>query len=153
MNPTSILFVCTGNICRSPTADGVMRKLAADVGFNIIVDSAGTHAYHVGEAPDPRSQKIASAQGYDLSELRARKFSRKDFNEFDVILAMDAGHLHALQLLQPKDSHAKLALFLEYAGLGAEDIADPYYGDIQAFEQCLSRVEQACKNILNQIIR
>lgn len=121
-----------------------MRKLSQE----LTVDSAGTHAYHVGEAPDPRSQRAASAKGYDLAELRARKVEREDFNRFDLILAMDSGHLHALDMLKPKESKAELALFLEYVGMGNADVPDPYYGGMREFESCLTLVEDGCRRLL-----
>ena len=138
-----ILFVCTGNICRSPTADGVLRALAA----NLTVDSAGTHAYHIGEPPDVRSQAVARARGYDLSSLRARKVTRADFTQFDLILAMDYGHYEHLLRMKPNDSTATLALFLDYAGLGTRDVPDPYYGSMREFESCLDLVEEGCKKL------
>jgi protein-tyrosine phosphatase len=146
MPARSILFVCTGNICRSPTADGVLRQLAP----HLTVDSAGTHAYHVGEAPDTRSQYIAKARGYDLSTLRARKVTPADFTNFDLILAMDMGHYDYLARLQPKDSTAALALFLDYAGLGKHDVPDPYYGKAKDFEACLNLIEAGCRNLLSK---
>ena len=146
----SILFVCTGNICRSPTADGVMRQLVVDAGLGMQVDSAGTHSYHVGEPPDRRSQQAAKARGYDLSSLRARKFCREDFDRFDTILAMDGGHLHAMELMKPKHYAGTLALFMDHAGLGKLDVPDPYYGDIQDFEHCLDMVERGVKAFLTQ---
>lgn len=140
----SILFVCTGNICRSPTADGVLRRLAP----HLAVDSAGTHDYHVGEAPDARSIATAKRHGYDLSSLRARQVTQEDFHRFDVILAMDRGHYRLLKQLQPKDGTAILAKFCEYAGLGDACVPDPYYGSMLDFETCFELVESGCFNIL-----
>src|SRR6266571_1342894 len=111
-----VLFCCTGNICRSPTAEAIFRKLAADAGLGdaILADSAGTHAYHVGEPPDPRACAAASKRGYDLSGLRARKVERSDFQRFDLILAMDRDHHSILsRLAQPSDGH-KLKLMMSY---------------------------------------
>jgi protein-tyrosine phosphatase len=144
--PSSILFVCTGNICRSPTADGIMRHFASNMP-HLNIDSAGTHAYHIGEAPDSRTQQVAIQRGYDLSTLRARKIAQDDFYTFDVILAMDRGHLEALKRLRPDGSNAELALFLEYAGLGSLDVLDPYYGDMEGFEHVLDVIENASKRI------
>ena len=126
-----------------------MRKLAADNGLDIMIDSAGTHAYHVGEAPDPRSQQAAASRGYNLSDIRTRKVMRDDFNQFDLILALDGGHLRDLKNIQPEGSSAKLSLFCEYAGLGNQDVPDPYYGDVQGFEECLDLVEKATKEIIS----
>ncbi len=145
----SILFVCTGNICRSPTADAVMRKLVPQLN----IDSAGTHDYHVGEAPDPRSIKAAEPRGYDLSPLRARKVERADFNRFELILAMDAGHYHALSMLRPKNSKAELALFLDYVGMGSADVPDPYYGGSKDFDACVDLVEEACGKLMVKITK
>lgn len=139
----SLLFVCTGNICRSPTADGVMRALSP----HLLVDSAGTHAYHVGEAPDQRSQAAAQARGYDLSGLRARKVTRDDFRRFDLMLAMDAGHYEHLLRLKPSDATAEIGLFCAYAGLGRRDVPDPYYGSMRDFEACFTLIEQGCQRL------
>src|SRR5437773_5757394 len=112
-----VLFVCTGNICRSPTAEAIFRKLAADAGMEeaVTADSAGTHAYHVGEPPDPRAQKAAAKRGYDLSALRARTVEDADFQRFDLILAMDEDHYSILSsMAQPAAAH-KLKLMMTYA--------------------------------------
>ncbi len=151
MSKRSILFVCTGNICRSPTADGVMRALAEHGGHELVIDSAGTHAYHVGSKPDLRSMQAAKKRGYDLSGLRARKYRYEDFYEFDLILCMDRGHLEILQYERPDNASAEVALYLEYAGLGAKDVPDPYYGKNDGFEEVLDLIEQASKNILGKI--
>ena len=114
---TRILFVCTGNICRSPTAEGVARRLIATRGLAgvIEVDSAGTHGYHAGEQPDPRTMKAAKRRGYDLSSLRARKLELTDFQRFDMLLAMDSGHLRAMRRASPGVYRPKLELFMRYA--------------------------------------
>lgn len=137
MNVTKILFVCTGNICRSPTAEGVMRALLETAGLNqrIEVDSAGTHGYHIGEPPDPRTQLTAQKRGYDLSRLRARKVVSEDFIRFDHVLAMDNDHLRQLRRLCPPVHHHKLALFLPM------EVPDPYYGDQPDFERVLDLAE------------
>src|SRR5947209_5968529 len=126
-----ILFVCTGNICRSPTAEGVFRHLAAAAGLSdrVQVDSAGTHGYHVGEAPDARSCAAAAARGVDLSQLRARRVHLDDFETFDMILAMDREHLSRLEALRPNGARAEVELFLDFhpKHKGA-DVPDPYYG-------------------------
>ena len=109
-----ILMVCTGNICRSPTAEGVFRKLLAENGLEkkVQTDSAGTHDYHVGERPDPRAREHARRRGYDISGLRARQVGQRDFEEFDLLLAMDRGHLKILKQLSPPHCRHKLRLFL-----------------------------------------
>ena len=140
-----ILFVCTGNICRSPTADGIARQLAERLGLErrFEFDSAGTHAYHTGEAPDPRAQRAARGRGYDLSRLRARPLIEEDFETFDLILAMDKGHLVWLKRRCPDHLHHKLALFLSFSELWPhEDVPDPYYGESEDFELVLDMCEE-----------
>jgi protein-tyrosine phosphatase len=146
-----VLCVCLGNICRSPTAEGVLRDIAAREAPQLIttVDSAGTAGYHVGEPPDPRSVAIARERGYELSALRARQVSRSDFEQFDLMLAMDRANLAALRALAPARSPARLALFLHYAGVGAGDeVPDPYYGERGDFERVLDLVEQGSRALL-----
>lgn len=140
----SVLFVCTGNICRSPTADGIIRALAP----HLAVDSCGVHGYHVGEAPDARSQRMAKSRGYDLATLRARQISSDDFYTFDLILAMDQGHERELRQLMPKDATAHIALFCEHAGLGRKCVPDPYYGSTKDFEECFTLIEDGCRKIV-----
>jgi len=142
----SVLVVCTGNICRSPTGEGVLRQLAKARGLadRIHVASAGTHDYHVGEAPDGRSVKHAAKRGYDLTAQRAAQVTAGDFDRHDYILAMDRGHLRILRGLQPAGSRAKLGLFLEASGRWKdEDVPDPYYGGTAGFEQVLDMIEEA----------
>lgn len=154
MARTRILFVCLGNICRSPTADGVFRQLVADAGLDqvIEVDSAGTAAWHVGKAPDPRTQAAAARRGYDLSMLRARQAVAEDFYDYDHILAMDLNNLSDLESIRPEGAAAKLGLFLDYAPeLGLREVPDPYYGGESGFEQVLDLVEAAGKNLLAEL--
>lgn len=141
MNITRILFVCTGNICRSPTAEGVMRALLKDAGLHarVEVDSAGTHGYHIGHQPDPRTQKAASKRGYDLSALRARMVAREDFARFDHVLAMDEGHLRLLSRMCPPEHRGKLSLFLH------REVPDPYYGGPEDFELVLDLAEEGAR--------
>ncbi len=149
-----VLFVCTGNICRSPTAEGVFRHLVMveNLHRHVAVDSAGTHAYHVGEAPDERSTATAALRGYDLSELRARRFTANDFVEFDYILAMDRGHLSILESNVPAAHRAKIAMFLDFSSehRGAE-VPDPYYGGGQGFDYVLDMIEDASEGLLADI--
>jgi protein-tyrosine phosphatase len=150
----SVLIVCTGNICRSPTAEGVMREQAKrrGLGDRVRVDSAGTHDYHVGDSPDPRTLSHASKRGYDLSAQRASQVKKEDFQAFDYILAMDRGHLRTLRDIAPAGSKAKLGLFLEASGQWkGEDVPDPYYGGVEAFEQVLDMVEEAAQRWLDRI--
>lgn len=141
-----ILFVCTGNICRSPTAEGVLRARAAAGGYEgLLVDSAGTQGYHVGSPPDPRSIEAAARRGYDLSGLRARRLRPADFDDFDLLLAMDRGHLRALRSGCPPESQTRLRLFLE------RDVPDPYYGGAEGFEEVLDLIESGCDRLLAEM--
>lgn len=149
-----VLFVCLGNICRSPTADGVFRQLVADADLErqIEVDSAGTAAWHIGKAPDPRTQQAAAERGYDLSALRARQAISDDFNRYDYILAMDLSNLDNLKAIQPVESKATLGLFLDYIPeLGRKEVPDPYYGGDEGFEQVLDLVEAAGHKLLVEL--
>jgi len=141
-----VLFVCTGNICRSPTAEGVMRKLAADMGLRVHVESAGTHDYHVGDPPDARAQHHAKGRGYDLSGQRARQVRRRDFEAFDLIVAMDRGHLEILRDNCPPQQMHKLRMLV-----AGHDVPDPYYGGAEGFEDVLDMVEAACLGLLSEI--
>jgi protein-tyrosine phosphatase len=150
----SVLVVCTGNICRSPTGEGVLRHLVKQRGLEdrVRVASAGTQDYHVGDAPDPRTLTHAQKRGYDLSAQRAAQVRPQDFDEFDYILAMDRGHLRILRGLQTVGSKAKLALFLDASGKWkGEDVPDPYYGGAAGFEQVLDMVEEAAERWLDRI--
>jgi protein-tyrosine phosphatase len=151
MTPQRVLLVCLGNICRSPTAEGVLRDLAAKEapGLPLEIDSAGTADYHIGAPPDPRSQRAALRRGIDISDLRARRITVEDFARFDLILAMDADNLRELQALRPRNSHAAVKLFLEYAPNGRlSDVPDPYYGDAAAFEEVLDLTTAAARGLL-----
>lgn len=129
-------MVCTGNICRSPTADGLLRHELVKAGLadKVLVDSAGTHDYHLGDPPDPRSCATAKAYGVDLSSLRARQVVRDDFERFDLILAMDDGHLALLRRLCPPRHRDKVKLYLDYAPGFGRIVPDPYYGGPEGFE-------------------
>jgi protein-tyrosine phosphatase len=154
MKQFSVLMVCTGNICRSPTAEGVFRHLVAQAGLQdrIHVDSAGTHDYHVGSPPDHRSSHHASLRGYDLSALRARQVNALDFRRFDLICAMDWENLQLLQEDCPPEQGHKLRRLMEFASPGLGDVvADPYYGGKQGFETVLDHVEEACRGLLDHV--
>ncbi|MDE2146832.1 MAG: low molecular weight phosphotyrosine protein phosphatase [Burkholderiales bacterium] len=145
-------MVCTGNICRSPTAEAVLRaKLEqAGLGDRVAVASAGTTGWHEGEAPDPRARQHALLRGYDLSALRARALRPEDYERHDLILAMDEGHLAHLQAHAPAGSRARLQPLLAYARrfAGTAEVPDPYYGPPQGFEQVLDLVEDACEGLV-----
>ena len=141
-----ILFICTGNICRSPTAEGVLRRLAERMNVAVHVESAGTHDYHVGDPPDPRAQRHAHGRGYDLSAQRARQLRRRDFEEFDLLVAMDRGHLEIMQRHCPPQHQDKLRMLVN-----GHDVPDPYYGGPEDFEQVLDMVEAACLGLLSEM--
>ena len=141
-----VLFVCTGNICRSPTAEGVLRALAEKRELKVHVESRGTHDYHVGEPPDERAQRHAKRRGYDLSAQRARHVARRDFEEFDLIVAMDRGHLRLLKQMCPPHLQSKIRPFLQ-----DRDVPYPYYGGPEGFERVLDMIEEACRGLLDEI--
>ena len=144
-----------GNICRSPTAEGVMRKYVEERGLadRILVDSAGTHDYHVGEPPDPRAQAAARRRGYDLSNLRARQVEEADFDRFDLVLAMDFNNLAALQARCPAAHEQKLGLLMPYArARRATIVHDPYYRTARDFDHVLDSIEDACRGLLGVLV-
>lgn len=149
-----VLFVCMGNICRSPTAEGVFKRHVGEAGLagRVLSDSAGTHDYHIGDLPDSRAQEAAARRGYDLSALRGRQVSRRDFAEFDYVLAMDETNRRLLENLCPPQHAHKLRLFMEFAGDPVlREVPDPYYGGAQGFEQVLDMVEQASRGLLKHL--
>ncbi len=154
-NPSvSVLFVCMGNICRSPTAHGVFRKLVEDEGLGALidVDSAGTHAYHVGNDPDRRAQATALSRGLDLSDLRARQARAEDFQAFDYVIAMDEENYFSLQGICPAGMEQRLYMFLDFApDLSEREVPDPYYGGAQGFERVFDMVEAASLGLLLDI--
>jgi len=143
-----------GNICRSPSAEGVFRKMVNEAGLegSVQVASAGTHAYHVGEAPDARAQQAARKRGYEIEELRARQVSQDDFRDFDLILAMDWENLALLQQQCPRPYKHKLHLLMRYSGEhDAAVVPDPYYGGPEGFSTVLDYVEDACQGLLDVV--
>ncbi|WP_259781940.1 low molecular weight protein-tyrosine-phosphatase [Aestuariispira ectoiniformans] len=140
-----VLLVCTGNICRSPTGEGVFRHLLAEEGLSdhIITDSCGLESWHVGKAPDPRTIAAAAKRGVDLSELRARQIQPDDFHDFDLLLAMDGGHFNGMRDQAPKQTQDKIRMFLEPVAeaIGRLDVPDPYYGGADGFEDVLDLIE------------
>ncbi len=150
----NVLFVCLGNICRSPTADGIFQKLVSDAGLTkrIKVDSAGTANWHQGRAPDPRTVAAAAKRGFDLSVLRARAVKHSDFDEFDYILAMDEENLADLRSLKPADYTGHLGLFLAFGSQQKyREVPDPYHGGSEGFELVLDLVEDAASGLLKSI--
>lgn len=150
---TSILFVCMGNICRSPTAEGVFRHYVTEAGLahRVDIDSAGTHAYHVGAPPDRRALAAAARRGFAMDEIRARHISPDDFARFDLILAMDLDNLALLREQSEPEHHEKICLFLEYASARQTEVPDPYYGGATGFERVLDLVEDASRGLLEKL--
>ncbi len=154
MDKVSVVFVCMGNICRSPTAEAVFRHYVENAGLTeyISIDSAGTHDYHIGSPPDLRTQRAAQQRGYDLSGLRGRQVEEDDFRRFDYVLAMDKANLAILDRLAPPDGSKKAQLFLDYARHHNErEVPDPYYGGADGFERVLDMVEDAAQGLLQHI--
>ncbi len=149
-----VLLVCMGNICRSPTAEVVVREFIKNnrIGDKVEVDSAGTHGYHVGEAPDSRTQRAAAARGYNLSQLRARKVARQDLDYFDLILAMDKSNLDNLRRMASPEQQERIKLFMEYSkNFDDDEVPDPYYGLGHGFDLVLDMVEDASKGLVEAI--
>ena len=153
-NQTSVLFVCTGNICRSPMAQGAFAKAIQSAGMDaqILIDSAGTHDYHVGDAPDLRAQRTVLSRGYDISALRGRQVQDSDFDRFDYILAMDSQNLNNLTRRANVRHHHKIRLLLSFSRRFPNlDVPDPYYGGQPGFDLTLEMVEDAAQGLLKAI--
>ena len=148
-----VLFVCLGNICRSPTAEGVLRHKLIDAGLadRVEVASAGTSDWHVGKAPDSRSLRAAKLRGYDMSAQRAQQAKAADFNTYDLILAMDHSNLRDLKAIEPVNAKAELDLFLSRYGGTKDEVPDPYYDGEHGFEEVLDLVEQACDRLIVEL--
>jgi protein-tyrosine phosphatase len=149
-----ILFVCLGNICRSPTVEGVARELARREAphLSLLFDSAGTADYHVGKPPDARSIRAALARGYDISALRARQLQRADFQQFDLLLAMDEENLSNMLRIAPASQASRARLFLDYApDAGVPFVPDPYYGNADGFERVIDLAEHGVRGMLRDI--
>ena len=152
--PPRVLMVCMGNICRSPTAEAVLRALAAQRGIAVEVDSAGTHGYHTGEPPDARAQAHGARRGYDLASLRARRAQPDDFERFDLVLAMDRDNLDHLRAICPPAGQPRLRLLMEFASRHrVDEVPDPYYGGADGFEYVLDLIEDACDGLLAHLSR
>lgn len=149
----SVLFVCMGNICRSPTAEGVFRHMLEEAALaeRILVDSAGTHAYHVGEPPDRRAQAAAERRGVSLGGIRARRVREADFEAFDLLLAMDRDNLSLLVQQAEPEHHDKIRLFMDYAAARESEVPDPYYGGATGFERVLDLIEDASRGLLRAL--
>jgi protein-tyrosine phosphatase len=156
MKTISICFVCLGNICRSPTAEGVMRQQVeeAKLAERITVDSAGTGDWHIGAAPDERAQQAAAQRGYDLSGLRGRQIAAPDFERFDLLIAMDDANVTALHRICPPAQRDKIRLLMEFVPqsdarwAGEREVTDPYFGGAAGFEQVLDQCEAACRGLI-----
>jgi protein-tyrosine phosphatase len=150
-----VLLVCMGNICRSPMAEGVLRAKLQQAGLHtrVVVDSAGTHGYHTGEAPDPRAIRAAAQRGFELSVLRARPVQPEDFSRFDWLLAMDRANLAWLQSRLPEGAQVRIGLLMEHARghAGVHEVPDPYYGAAAGFEHVLELVEDACDGLVGRL--
>ena len=151
-----VLFVCMGNICRSPIAEGVFRHAAAQAGLleRVQIDSAGTHGYHAGEPPDRRAVLAAKSRGYDIAGIRARQLEREDFARFDWIFAMDQANMRTLVEMRPRDYAGHLGLYLDLAPeVGAREMPDPYYGGPEGFERVLDLTERVTPALLAKLTR
>ncbi|MDU9393702.1 low molecular weight protein-tyrosine-phosphatase [Pseudomonas sp. zfem002] len=148
-----VLFVCLGNICRSPTAEGVLRHQLIEAGLADVIQvaSAGTGDWHVGNPPDSRTRRAAQLRGYDLSAQRAQQVSREDFSHYDLILAMDKSNLAHLQAMRPGHASAELDLFLRRYEGALDEVPDPYYGGEQGFEHVLDLIEAACRGLVIEL--
>ena len=150
----AVLFVCLGNICRSPTAEAVFRARAGAAGIDVEIDSAGTGNWHVGKAPDPRAQAAGEARGYDLSALRARQVKAGDFTRFDLILAMDEDNYEILQLKAPEDARERIVMMMDFASRPSErSVPDPYYGGDEGFARVLDMLEDASDGLIAHLKR
>lgn len=149
----TVLFVCLGNICRSPSAEGVFRKLLEDEGLGdrVLVDSCGTGPWHVGESPDERAREAAARRGIDIGHLRGRQFHPGDLHRFDYILAMDRQNLADLRDIWQQQGGTRPRLFLEYGSSGVDEVPDPYYGGAGGFERVLDLIDEASRGLLTHI--
>ncbi|WP_133470385.1 low molecular weight protein-tyrosine-phosphatase [Paraglaciecola marina] len=150
-NKTSVLFVCLGNICRSPSAEAVFTKMAQNQNLDLVIDSAGTAGYHTGAEPDKRSQAVGLERGYSFKGLKCRKVTPEDFDKFDYILGMDNKNISNLLEICPKGHEDKVGLFLSFADLQEKEVPDPYYGGKKGFEYVLDLIEEGSKGLIRQL--
>lgn len=153
MKRYKVLFVCTGNICRSPSADGILRHKLLEQGLDhlVMTDSVGTHSYHIGEPPTSTGLRLALQRGYDYSDLRARQLNSRDFENFDLILAMDHGHLDIIKDNCPEPHLHKIAMFLDYCDQSNKEVNDPYYGGPSDYEAMLDVIEAGVTGLLSHL--
>jgi protein-tyrosine phosphatase len=150
----SVLFVCLGNICRSPLAEAALRHAAQEAGMDMLVDSAGTGSWHVGKGPDPRSCAEALRHGIDIGSYRARQVTRADFVRFDRVIALDRSNLADLRRIAPPAGHERMSLLLDHVpGMAGQDVADPYYGGPEGFAQTWRQVTQAARTLVETVRR
>ncbi len=148
-----ILMVCLGNICRSPLAEGILAKHLESLHLPHLIDSAGTINYHTGSAPDPRSVQVAAEHGINISKLSARQVNKNDFEKFDFIFAMDRNNYKDLVSLSTREQQKRIHLFLEFAGLGQQDVPDPYYGNKKHFDDVFELLDRASRNVSAKLLK
>ena len=148
----SVLFICMGNLCRSPSAEAVFRHKVAEKGIDIVIDSAGTSGSHVRDKPDHRAVKAGEARGYSFDKLRARKVTAQDFSKFDIVIAMDNDNIRELKKVAPEELQDKIVLFLDFAkGFDDKEVPDPYYGGARGFQLVLDMVEDASNGLIEKL--
>ena len=150
---SSVLFVCLGNICRSPSAEAVFRQKAQQANLSLLIDSAGTQGFHTGSLPDDRSREAGESRGYNFDGIKCRKVDISDYDKFDIIIAMDEVNLRNLQSECPQDMYHKLHMFMSFSDIDEDIVPDPYYGGKKGFEYVLDLIESASDGLINYIKR